>query len=375
MTCRLPIRWESDLFNARLCGRRMADAAGFDEIGVAEIEIAISELGTNIVRHSGAEGALILRQCRDGQLHGLEIEARDSGPGAASGSAAGSATGPAAGSAAGPGSGPSFRPGSGPGFSSRPDAARPLAGAPRSGPGSLGIGLSGVRRLMDTFESGREGGETVIRARKWVRDSDAPPVRCSVFLRPRFGETVSGDDFFIRKLPDVAVFGVVDALGHGPRAGAVARQAIRVIEDHHRLPPAELMALCHAELRGTRGAALALARLDSRSNTLEHVSVGNVSARIIGPRGSRRLHRENGAVGMLIGPLSTERIAFHRGDWIIMHTDGVADDFYLDYPPPDRCPREIGDWILSRHGMRHDDATVMVIQAGDGPGFRRRRSS
>ena len=58
---KVPITKESDVLKARVVGKKIAAAIGFGEIGVAEIEIVISELGTNVIKHGGSRGTIQFR--------------------------------------------------------------------------------------------------------------------------------------------------------------------------------------------------------------------------------------------------------------------------------------------------------------------------
>lgn len=326
---------ETDVFRARTEVRRLATELGFSDIGVAEIEIAASELGTNIVRHGGGSGRLRFQVVGSWGTRSLEIEARDHGPGL-------------------PPAGPDGR-------------------TPRGSRGSLGIGLSGVRRLMDEFEAFRENGETVIRTRKWLsRGSGARiPVCCSVYSRPRAGERLSGDEYLIKRMPFWALFGVIDALGHGPVAHEVAALMARIIRDHFRDDLMELVIRCHEGLIGSRGAALALGRIELRTGFVSLVGVGNVATRMVTPYGSTRVMGINGTVGMNITGVQVThaRERFGPESLVVVHSDGVSDRFRLDAEAARRPVGEVSERIMREYGRRTDDATVMVI--GAGPEWRR----
>ncbi|HEY1014381.1 MAG TPA: anti-sigma regulatory factor [Herpetosiphonaceae bacterium] len=125
-----PIRREVDVYVAVSRGREIARQAGFDEIDRTRLEIVILELTRNILVHAGAGEIQISDVERSGR-RGVQVEARDSGPGIAD-----------------------------------------LELAMRDGYSTahtLGAGLPGVRRLMDEFaiETAPDAGTTV-RAIRWV---------------------------------------------------------------------------------------------------------------------------------------------------------------------------------------------------------------
>lgn len=126
----MPIEGEADLVEARRAGRELAEAAGITGAGVALVATAITEVATNILRYA-ERGALELRVVhREGRC-GLEVTARDQGPGI-------------------------------------DDLERALEDGFSTGQG-LGLGLPGARRLMDEFDiqSGPLG--TVVTMTKWAR--------------------------------------------------------------------------------------------------------------------------------------------------------------------------------------------------------------
>jgi serine/threonine-protein kinase RsbT len=129
---RVAITHEADIVAARLKGRELAVQAGFASSELTLIATAISELARNIVVYA-REGEIQLELHEQNGRRGLEVVARDRGPGI-------------------------------------PDV--PLA--MRDGYStskSLGLGLPGARRLMDEFEIESIVGEgTTITMRKWVRE-------------------------------------------------------------------------------------------------------------------------------------------------------------------------------------------------------------
>jgi serine/threonine-protein kinase RsbT len=130
---RVAIEADADLVTARAEGRAMAEQLGFPRPDPTLVATAISEVARNIVVHAG-RGEIVLRPLNEPHRYGLLVIARDEGTG-----------------------------------------IRDLEAALRddySGRGGLGLGLPGVRRLMDEFEveSSPDTG-TIVTMRKWrVRD-------------------------------------------------------------------------------------------------------------------------------------------------------------------------------------------------------------
>ena|SRR5712664_300494 len=130
---RVSIDSGADIVSARQKGRELAGQCGFPSTELAVVATAISELARNIVRYA-VRGEITLRLIDNGTggKKGIEVVAADDGPGI-------------------------------------PDLTLAMQDG-YSTSGSLGLGLPGVRRLMDDFEITSEFGKgTMVTVRKWKR--------------------------------------------------------------------------------------------------------------------------------------------------------------------------------------------------------------
>jgi serine/threonine-protein kinase RsbT len=123
------INSDQDIVIARQKGRAMASEAGFTSGDATLIATAISELARNIVSYA-RKGRITLQAIHSTNRHGIVVIASDDGPGI-----------------------PDIRQAMRDGFSTS---------------GSLGLGLPGVKRLMDEFEiSSKPGKGTTVTVKKW----------------------------------------------------------------------------------------------------------------------------------------------------------------------------------------------------------------
>jgi serine/threonine-protein kinase RsbT len=126
---RVAINSNQDIVIARQRGRALAAELGFSAVDGTFLATAISELARNIVTYAG-KGEITLRAIRDTHRQGIMVVASDRGPG-----------------------------------------IRDVQQALRDGfstSGSLGLGLPGVRRLMDEFEIKTQFGHgTIVTVKKW----------------------------------------------------------------------------------------------------------------------------------------------------------------------------------------------------------------
>jgi serine/threonine-protein kinase RsbT len=123
------IRSDQDIVTARQEGRALAIELGFSTGDATLIATSISELARNIVSYA-RKGEITLKTINASSRQGISIVASDAGPG-----------------------------------------IRDIRQAMRDGfstSGSLGLGLPGVRRLMDEFEISSEPGRgTTVTVTKW----------------------------------------------------------------------------------------------------------------------------------------------------------------------------------------------------------------
>jgi serine/threonine-protein kinase RsbT len=128
---RVPIHSEVDIVSARQEGRALAAELGFLGGDLALIATAVSEVARNIVTYA-KQGEIVLAVVQDGGRQGIQVVARDQGPGI-------------------------------------PDVALAMQDGYSTGK-SLGLGLPGARRIMDDFDIKSAVGEgTTVTMRKWMR--------------------------------------------------------------------------------------------------------------------------------------------------------------------------------------------------------------
>ncbi|PYN12276.1 MAG: ATP-binding protein [Candidatus Rokuibacteriota bacterium] len=128
---RVTVGADVDIVAARQKGRTLAAQCGLSSTDLAVVATAISELARNIVRYA-VRGEIILRRVDNGSKRGVEVVATDDGPG----------------------------------ISDVPLAMQDGY----STSGGLGLGLPGVRRLMDEFDIvSRFGKGTTVTVKKWRR--------------------------------------------------------------------------------------------------------------------------------------------------------------------------------------------------------------
>ena len=127
----IPINSDVDVVAARQKGRELAVELGFVSTDLTLLATAISELARNIIRYA-KHGEILIASVQSGERVAITVVARDKGPGIANISLAMQD-----------------------GFSTS---------------GGLGLGLPGVKRLMDEFHLVSDANKgTTVTIKKWKR--------------------------------------------------------------------------------------------------------------------------------------------------------------------------------------------------------------
>ncbi|MFF5372287.1 SpoIIE family protein phosphatase [Streptomyces sp. NPDC013187] len=141
---------------------------------------------------------------------------------------------------------------------------------------------------------------------------------------PYGGAEYSGDAWAWVRAGDRVTLMLADGLGHGPEAARASSAAVTALHRWAHLSPAESLRRLHDALRGTRGAAVALAQLDLTAGRLRFAGIGNVGARLRTDGTWHALLSRPGIVGVhRPGTLREEEADWVGDPILILHTDGL----------------------------------------------------
>ncbi len=367
---------------ARGAASALARRIGLDGPRTAEIALAVSEAATNLRRHA-VDGSLLLRVLRTETDAGLEFVTVDAGPGMA-------------------------------------DVSHALTDGTSSA-GTLGIGLGAISRLADTFDvHSLPGRGTVLAARFWNRAAArraalaGEPVVAGL-TRAISGEDVCGDAWAARaagsgptpagaeadrpadprssdgRLDWAALTGAArtgtaprpvaarrsaepgallmmfcDGLGHGPLAALAAQAAVAAFRVARSEDPEGVMTEIHRALRGGRGGAVAVVRIEPSARRLLFCGVGNISTFVVDPGtdGRRSLPSAPGIVGHQVPTLRTLEQTLPQDSAVIMHSDGLTERWQVGALPGllRHTPVVVAGQLLREAAVRRDDAGVAVAK-------------
>lgn len=312
--------------------RRLVDAfaqrAGVPERRRADIALVVTELSTNLVKH-GRGGDILAALFEDQDGGGLEVLAIDQGPGMA-------------------------------------DVERCLADG-FSTAGSPGNGLGAVLRQSDRVRIySRPDRGTAIMARFIMQPpSPGPAVQVGAAVAPYPGEIVCGDHWVRSNGTAPNTLLMADGSGHGSEAARAAGLAAQVFHNHVSDPCERLVDRMHRALASTRGAALAVARIDAAAQQVRYVGVGNITGAVLSNGSMRHMMSYNGTAGHVAPRIREMTYPFTGDPLVIMHSDGLSPRWDLAAYPGlvAQHPSLIAGVLLRDFRRGRDDASVVVMRA------------
>lgn len=319
----------SHVGEVRRAAREFARKAGGNEGQVERTAIVATEMATNIIKHAGGVGGIVVTdRFSDAQGTGVELLAIDKGPGIA-------------------------------------NIAASLADG-YSTAGSAGTGLGAISRQADIFAIySRSGLGTVISARFVLAPPGSSATTDVGVVRDTYpGETVCGDGWASSTGPRGPALFVVDGSGHGPLAAHAADTAIDIFGKNAGDDCAVLVERIHRGLAPTRGAALAVARIDTARKIICFVGVGNIAGSLLQGSETSQMVSHNGTAGHVAPRIREFTYPFSSPPSVILHSDGLSNRWRIaDYPGLAACHPSLIAGILFRDFRRpRDDATIAVMR-------------
>jgi anti-sigma regulatory factor (Ser/Thr protein kinase) len=319
----------SQVAAARRAAAGLARDCGLDEVGSGRVALAATEMATNLLKHASG-GEIIIQRIVDSEGDCLELLALDSGPGIA-------------------------------------DVGCALEDG-YSTAGGPGTGLGAIRRQADHFALWSHPGIGTAVMARFALNGRVPPTpgaTLGAIVVPFPGETAIGDDWAFAAEPSCFTLLVADGSGHGAGASRAAAAARGVFEQHKALDSVRLVQMIHDALKPTRGAAIAIARIDAKHRLVRFVGVGNIVGALVGEGGLRRMVSHNGTAGHVASRIREFTYPYAGVPTVILHSDGLSAKWNLDaYPGLGTAhPSLIAGVLFRAHRRERDDACIAVMRA------------
>jgi len=319
---------------ARRTATLLANQKEWSEDSLGKLAIVVTELASNIIKHAGCKGELILQFIESESGSGIEILAIDKGPGIVN-----------------------------------------IAQALQDGystQGTAGTGLGAVMRLANflTIYPGLGQGTVVVaqvEPEVATHKLHTPKkMAMSSICLPKPGEQACGDNFVSYQTGSRALFLIADGLGHGPEAAKASQLACQVFNTVTSLPVINIVSAIDEALRKTRGAAVGLAEIDFVQKTLRFAGLGNITGVMCKDETVRHLMTRDGIAGLGASHVQEVVYPWDENSILILHSDGLATlrgNFIKKYPGLlARHPAVIASVFYRDFNRHYDDITVMAIR-------------
>jgi anti-sigma regulatory factor (Ser/Thr protein kinase) len=330
---RIEIEDPSQTAEARRAARKMALNMGFDESRAEEVAIVVTEACTNLLNHA-TRGEILLSASDGRPTRDLECLAIDRGPGMS-------------------------------------NLEQCLTDG-YSTSATAGEGLGAIRRLSNASDFYSVPGKGTLLLACWSPEPAAaehpdsmPRLKIGAVSVCKRGEEVCGDSWGAEQTDETSTILVADGLGHGYEASVASREAVRMLRAHAELTPMQLLERVHQALRSSRGAAVAVARIDRVRGKLTFCGVGNVSAQIhAGSRAGQHLVSVNGTAGHQTQRIREFSYPWPRNGMLVLHSDGLTTATGIEAQPAValRDPSLIAGVLYRDFSRGQDDATVVVAR-------------
>jgi len=230
--------------------------------------------------------------------------------------------------------------------------------------GTVGGGLGIMRRQSDVFEIfTRPEKGTAVMARVGAKPT-IPSPEIGVVMAPFPGEDVCGDAWAFAETSSGPTLMNVDGSGHGFHAESAAKIAVKVFEDNADEPCAEIIKRIHRALQATRGAAVAIARIDQAARKVRYVGVGNITGALIDGGVIKRMVSHNGIAGAVAPNVREFEYPYTDIPTVVLHSDGLTAKWDISaYPGLGMSHPSLIAGVLFRDFRRgRDDASVVALR-------------
>jgi anti-sigma regulatory factor (Ser/Thr protein kinase) len=264
----------------------------FTEMRAGEIDIIVSEICSNLVKHAGG-GEILYRIDQPTEAQTVfEMLSIDNGPGIA-------------------------------------DVSRVMKDGVSSTM-TLGHGLGAIERLSDVFQiySIPEWGTVLYSKVSAVKSGYVRKETIDLDVRvlnvPKPREPVCGDGYRIKRTKtDTRIF-FGDGLGHGQHAHEAVKNAGDFFFETDDEDPVSIIRQMHEKVRRTRGLVGTIAILDRKLMQWRVCGVGNILTRLYHGISYKNYMSYNGTIGLNIpNSLNSSVFPAERNQHLIMSSDGI----------------------------------------------------
>ncbi|MFI5160665.1 MAG: SpoIIE family protein phosphatase [Sphingobacteriales bacterium] len=309
----------------------MAVTAGFESKRIAELDIIVAEMTSNLNKYADG-GEILLGHVKEPDNEYIEVICIDDGPGIAD--------------------------------------TRKMAKDGFSSTSTLGHGLGSINRLSDKFDIySQTGWGTIVLSRIYKKPQIKTRTKAKMEVRPlvlcKPGEKMSGDGFVCLADDKKARLMLADGLGHGPDANLAMNTAVNALNACTFATPVEMLRFMHSFIRKTRGVVATVITIDFDKNTFDIAGVGNIATKLQGAVDSKNHLSYNGIVGHTIpNTMNDQSMNFNEYQQFVLCSDGIKSRWDLGkYPGLQKQDLGLQAAVIYKDfARRNDDMSIVMVK-------------
>lgn len=314
----------------------LAKDAGFSNKKLADIDIIVSEITSNLHKHA-VGGEILVGLFKEKENQYVEMISIDNGPGIRE-----------------------------PykmiedGFSSA---------------NTMGIGLGSIKRLSNQFDlySMNDWG-TIILTRVYNKTVEqdlllTPKVTIRPLVVTMPGQIKSGDGTYYTETPQHFKLLVADGLGHGEEANFAVIEAVKAFKECTDHSPSEILKYIHEAIRKTRGIVCSMVVFDFESNIWKMAGVGNISTRMSNFLRIKNQMSYNGIIGHnMLNVIINHETKLEDYNQVTLCSDGINPRWDMaKFTGIGRCDLSIqAAAIYKDFAGKTDDMSVVIAKINQG---------
>jgi anti-sigma regulatory factor (Ser/Thr protein kinase) len=268
----------------------LALSIGFTSARLAEIDIVVAEMVSNLTKHA-VGGQLLVKKIQTSDVDGIEILCIDEGPGLN-------------------------------------DVHRMMQDGV-STKNTLGHGLGAIKRLADVFQVySQKGWGTIFLTRfykkKLEKRRKAPVPEIHSLIIPKTGETLCGDGAAVKVSGECLKIFLGDGLGHGKEAFEAVQAAIAAFMISPELNAMDIIRDIHYAVKKSRGLVATVAIFFFKERKWKMCGVGNIVTKFHNGSIFKTHASYNGIIGHNIpNTMKDTEVEHSPGQIISLASDGI----------------------------------------------------
>lgn len=306
----------------------------FSEVRTGEIDIIVSELTSNMIKHA-QRGELLYRLHVKNEIPVFEVIALDNGPGIKD--------------------------------------IHTMMKDGISSTNTLGHGLGSIKRLSNYFDLFSQPGKgTVIysmvnsETTQDVPEEENRGIVVGAISVCKPGETKCGDGYSVIKSGAKLKLFLGDGLGHGEHAHEAVNKAIASFKALEKEPdPTEILKKMHEDVKKTRGLVASVVIINTKDKTIRTCGIGNITTGIYNGIILKNNMPYNGIVGLNIPrTINSSEMILEKYQTLVLYSDGIKTRWDLSQYTGllKHSPVVIAAMIYKENARKTDDMSVLVAR-------------